>query len=90
MKSPDKRICTDYKSFVCAVCVQRGKAMCCLSRPEYEKRYTNWKKRMHVKADEVRELDLQIAALQTQRRAVLEKLSGKDYDRVMLYLKMKV
>lgn len=86
MENPDKKLCKDYKSFVCAFCLSRGKESCCLSMPEYRKRNENWKKKMHAKANEIRGLDLQIAKLKKQRTDIIQKLSQKDYERVQLYL----
>lgn len=86
MGTTDKKVCTSYKLFECAFCIQHGKETCCLSIPKYQKSCENWKKRMHEKADEIHALDLQIEKLQMQRKAMIEKLPSKDRDRVRLYL----
>lgn len=86
MDNPKKELCKDYKSIVCAFCVRNGQDGCCLSLPEYKRRNENWKKRMHAKADEIHNLDLQIQRLREQRLGIIQKLSQKDYERVLIYI----
>ena len=89
MDNEEKKICKDYKSIMCVYCTRNRREECCLSLPVYQKRHEQWVNRMHEKAKSIHELDLQIAKLYEQRRGILDKLSSKDFDRVMIYLRSK-